>query len=165
MSFHRWKWSLIAFVLVLFTDYISKLYILTTMPLAAGVVVPSIPVFEGFLGGIDCSITHTINKGAAWGAFSSYPQVLLILRIIFIAILIAYTAFSAETKYRIPLSMIIGGAIGNVADFFLYGHVIDMIHFRFYTYDYPVFNIADSAICIGTAWIFALLLLEQKRGA
>jgi signal peptidase II len=107
-------------------------------------------VFHFF--GIDCSLTHAINTGAAWGSFASMPHFLVCIRIILILGLIAYLALSTTLPacFRLPFILIASGALANVLDFFLYGHVIDMIHFVFWGYDYPVFNVADSAICIGT---------------
>jgi len=55
-----------------------------------------------------------------------------------------------EIKFRqVPLTMIIAGAVGNVVDSFVYGHVIDMVHFVFWGYSFPVFNVADSCIFLG----------------
>ena len=52
------------------------------------------------------------------------------------------------------------GALCNILDYFFYGHVIDMLHFVFWGYDYPVFNVADSFICIGVFWLFFASLKE-----
>lgn len=111
-------------------------------------------VFEDFFG-IEFSISHAINKGAAWGSFSAYQVPLLLLRLCFIGGLITYLFFfNKHTSKVIPLILIIAGAIGNVADYFIYGHVIDMFHFVLWGYDFPVFNIADTSISIGIAWLF-----------
>ena len=50
------------------------------------------------------------------------------------------------------MTLILAGAISNVIDTFVYGHVVDMIHFTFWGYDYAVFNLADSAVCLGVFW-------------
>ena len=110
-------------------------------------------VFQNFLG-IDCTLTYAINKGAAWGCFGNFPYLLLALRLVLIGALFLYLLFfQVPQNYRLPLTLILSGAFGNVCDFFLYGHVIDMIHFVFWGYDYPVFNVADSLIFIGTCMI------------
>lgn len=109
-----------------------------------------IAIFKDFQG-IEFSIVHATNKGAAWGTFSEYASVLLIFRILLIGFLIYYYFKHHSLFIRLPLALIIAGALGNVIDIFLYGHVVDMFHFIFFGYDYPVFNIADSAICIGVA--------------
>jgi signal peptidase II len=51
------------------------------------------------------------------------------------------------------LALILGGAIGNLIDRTLYGHVIDFIDVYYKTYHYPAFNIADSAITLGAAFL------------
>lgn len=109
-----------------------------------------IGIFPDFHG-IEFSIVHATNKGAAWGAFSEFSSWLLVLRILLIGFLLFYYFKHQSLSIRFPLALIIAGALGNVIDIFLYGHVVDMIHFIFFGYDYPVFNIADSAICIGVA--------------
>jgi signal peptidase II len=119
-----------------------------------------IGVFKDFLG-IEFSISHQINRGAAWGAFSEFQIYLLYLRIALVVGLLTYAAgFNKKTSWNIPLAMIIAGATGNVLDYFVYGHVVDMLHFVLWRYDFPVFNIADSSIFIGICW---LLLISGRQ--
>lgn len=116
-----------------------------------------IGVFRNFFG-IEFSISHAINFGAAWGLGSSYQQELLILRVgLVIALLIYMLAFNSNRFATIPLILIITGAVANIGDYFIYGHVVDMFHFVLWGYDYPVFNVADISIFLG---ISALLLLS-----
>lgn len=106
--------------------------------------------------GIEFVITHVINKGAMWGLFANYPFLLVSIRIFIIGILGYYLCTKQISNYRRTcLIMILAGAIGNVFDCIVYGHVIDMFCFIFWGYIYPVFNIADSAIFCG---IFMMLL-------
>lgn len=121
-----------------------------------------VSIFHNFLG-ISCSITHAVNTGAAWGYFGNFPHALLVLRFFLICGLITYLVFwQMPAKFRLPLVLILSGAIGNVLDFFLYGHVIDMIHFVFWGYDYPVFNVADMLIFIGTFLILFMTIREKE---
>lgn len=118
-------------------------------------------ILQNFFG-IDLQITRTANYGAAWGIFSDFPQALVWLRFALIAGLICYLLFfNDRPSWRLPLVLIISGAIGNVIDYFIYGYVVDMIHFCFWGYDYPVFNIADSSIFIGSVWIILSAFLEK----
>lgn len=122
-----------------------------------------IGVFSNFLG-IEFSLVHATNRGAAWGIFADWQMGLLILRILMILILLGYALFFNQRRIlSFPLALIIAGATGNVLDFFLYGHVIDMFHFVFWHYDYPVFNVADSAIFVGIAWFIFDSLRQQDR--
>ena len=56
-----------------------------------------------------------------------------------------------ETRLAVALSLILGGAIGNLIDRSIYGYVIDFFHLYYQDWHYPAFNIADSVICIGAA--------------
>lgn len=124
-----------------------------------------IPVFENFLG-IEFSIVHATNKGAAWGMFANYQHLLLYLRAFFIVALFGYIFFYNKKRgFDIPLMLVAVGAFSNVLDFFLYGHVIDMLHFVLWGYDYPVFNIADAAIFTGIFWLFVASLVAERKQA
>jgi signal peptidase II len=114
------------------------------------------------LWGIEFSINHMTNKGAAWGLFGHYQLPLLIFRMGLIGGLGVYLfCFNRRFSWQIPLMLILAGAIGNVLDYFLYGHVVDMLHFVLWGYDFPVFNLADSAITIGISSLFLLSCFEK----
>jgi signal peptidase II len=137
-------------------DYISKALISFYFQPAqyAPPIFPfgGIGIFQNWLG-IDFCIHHVTNRGAAWGMFSGYQEALLIFRIAVIIGLFIYLFRSKNAKaYHFPLILILTGALANVTDYFLYGHVIDMFHFIFWGYSYPVFNVADSAIFCGIIW-------------
>lgn len=152
---HYLKAIAIAFC-VFILDLVSKLLVFHYVPIGYGAFsypYGGFPVFQDFLG-ISFSINHAINKGAAWGAFANFQIYLLVLRCFLIAGMIGYLAFfNRKPNWTIPFSIIIAGALGNVLDYFIYGHVIDMLHFVFWGYDYPIFNVADSAIFIGISWL------------
>jgi signal peptidase II len=112
-----------------------------------------IGVFQDFFG-IQSSIVHVTNKGAAWSAFSSYQAYLVAFRITLILVMVIFIAFFNKNKSILfPFILILAGAVGNIIDYFAYGHVVDMIYFNFWGYSYPVFNIADTAVTIGVVWI------------
>lgn len=120
-------------------------------------------VFQNFFG-IDFCLNNVGNRGAAWGMFGSMQIPLLIFRIIVTLGLVGYLFLSPKSKpHHIPLTLVIAGALGNVVDYFIYGHVIDMFHFVFWGYSYPVFNIADSAIFCGVAWMLLQPMNAKKR--
>ena len=64
-----------------------------------------------------------------------------------------------EFLQPLAFSLIIGGAIGNVIDRFVFGAVVDFLYFHIGRYGWPAFNVADSAICVGVA----LMILAQLR--
>jgi signal peptidase II len=77
-----------------------------------------------------------------------------------------------QTLFCFALSLVLGGAVGNVIDRLLYGHVIDFLDFHwdwlaplFYQGHFPAFNIADSAISVGTVCLIVDELGRVKRSA
>lgn len=142
---------------VLVLDILTKWTVYTAIPPIStsfwGYPYAGIPVFQNFLG-IEFSIVHATNKGAAWGVFADFQTPLLILRILLIIALSGYLfIFNRRKAYVIPICLLIAGALGNVIDYFHYGVVVDMFKFVFWGYHYPVFNVADTAITIGIVWM------------
>ncbi len=149
--------ALMLAIFVLGLDQYTKWYTNQYIPLINphDLVYPynGIGVFENFLG-VEFSISHVKNRGAAWGAFSDHQIVLIYVRLALIVGLICYSVWSAKAReWWLPLALIIAGACSNVLDYFLYGHVIDMFHFVLWGYDFAVFNIADSSVFLGVTWI------------
>lgn len=164
-SYLRFISFLLLGMLLLFGDFYSKAWCYHLLPAAEIPLYPShkeIVVFQDFLG-VDFFITLTMNKGAAWGILSSFQLPLLSLRILVaLALLIYLLFFLRDKKKALPLFLILVGAVGNVIDFFLYGSVVDFLHFNLWGYHFPVFNVADSLISIGVFCLFFLLLFEKK---
>lgn len=122
-----------------------------------------IPIFRDFLG-IEFSIVHETNRGAAWGVFAEWQHYLLYFRILLLVGLLIYLfLYNKKRSWEIPLTLIIAGAFGNIVDYFYYHHVVDMFYFVFWNYRYPVFNVADSAIFIGIVWLFLLSWIEEHK--
>jgi signal peptidase II len=61
----------------------------------------------------------------------------------------------------LPVSLILGGAIGNLIDRVRFGYVIDFLDFHARGWHYATFNVADSAVSIGAAWLIVRLLYES----
>lgn len=153
-------------ILVLVLDQLTKGFVYTYLPVIDSSFYwypyGGIGVFKNFAG-IEFSINHMTNTGAAWGVLGNYQLILIILRIGLILGLFVYLfKFNEHISWRLPLILIIAGALGNVIDFFIYGHVIDMFHFVLWGYDFPVFNVADSAISIGITSLFILSFLKES---
>lgn len=151
---------------VLVTDILSKYLTHRTLPVmnrdALWYPYGGVGVFKNFFG-IEFSISHQINYGAAWGTFAEYQIHLLYLRVALIFGLLIYAIFfNKHEGWRIPLALIIAGALGNVIDYFIYGHVVDMIHFVLWGFDFPVFNIADTAIFLGIASLIIMSSFEKS---
>ncbi|MFN0065814.1 MAG: signal peptidase II [Chlamydiales bacterium] len=156
-SYGRTASLLLLGLALLFIDFFTKAYIYNLVPLSR-------PVFQNFLGGIDFYFSLTFNKGAAWGLFSNFRYLLVAVRIAVIVGLFVYLFFRCDNrKMDAPLVLVLAGAIGNIVDFFLYGYVVDFLHFRFFGHSFAVFNIADALISIGVAWLFLLFLFTKKK--
>ncbi len=155
-----WKDALALFFValaILAVDFISKGMINFYFQPSelSSIVFPfgGVSIFQNLLG-IDFCIHHVTNRGAAWGIGSGLQDLLLVVRIAVVVGLIAYMRLSPKVReYRYPLIMIIAGGLGNIFDYFIYGHVIDMFHLVFWGYSYPVFNIADASIFLGIVWL------------
>ncbi len=123
-----------------------------------------IGVFQNFLG-IDFCINKASNTGGAWSLFSDYPKALLTARIGIILTLFCYTIFFNKERERdLPFMLILTGAAANIADFFIYGSVVDMFHFILWGYSFPVFNVADMLIFFGVSSILIQELFKKVRG-
>jgi signal peptidase II len=125
-------------------------------------------------------LNYVRNLGAAWGALSGLPSAIRIPFFygvtIFAVIIIGLYLRSTPPHHRLAtyaLTLILSGAIGNFIDRIRYGYVIDWIDVRWnllgWQYDFPNFNIADSAITVGVSLLLIdMLILEsirQKKGS
>lgn len=111
------------------------------------------------------NLTLAYNKGAAFSVLAAEAgwQRYLFTAIGLLAA--AYITFllirhSGQKLFCLALSLIMGGALGNVIDRLMYGHVIDFLDFHYQeVYHFAAFNLADSAICLGAA----LFILDELR--
>jgi signal peptidase II len=71
---------------------------------------------------------------------------------------------TGQTLFCLALSLLLGGAVGNVIDRMLYSHVIDFLDFYYGTWHFPAFNVADSAITLGAGLLILDELLRVRRG-
>ncbi|MDD3400666.1 MAG: signal peptidase II [Eubacteriales bacterium] len=109
-------------------------------------------------------LTYVQNRGAAWGILSNATIVLIIITFIFCGLLVWLTIRNHKnftTLSRIIVALIFAGAVGNLIDRVLLGYVRDMIEVTFVSF--PVFNIADSSIVIGTILLVIEVLFIKKN--
>ena len=104
------------------------------------------------------------NRGAAFSLFSSasgWQRELFIAIAVIASVWVIYLlrTYSRQTLFCFALSLILGGAIGNVIDRVLFGAVIDFLDFHVAGYHWPAFNVADAAITCGAV----LLVWEGLR--
>ena len=125
-----------------------------------------VPVIEPFL-----NWTLAYNYGAAFSFLADaggwqkwfFSGLALVMSLFLIVYLIK--APRKATLLSFGLALVLGGAVGNLIDRLLHGHVIDFIHVHYANvWDYPIFNVADMGISIGVVLIVIdMLFLEKKR--
>jgi signal peptidase II len=152
----RWLMLVIALAIV-GLDRVTKLWIVAHIKMGHAIVV--IPkVFR---------LTHVLNTGAAFSMFESTPSPALVRNLLIAFSLIAVVVVLAllwkmgrsVTMTSVALALILGGAIGNLYDRIRLQYVVDFLEVHIFSYHWPDFNVADSAIVIGAC----LLLLEMIR--
>lgn len=112
------------------------------------------------------SLTNVRNFGAGFSILQNQRLFLIIVPIIAMMVL-SYLLVTEKNKRKITsisYILIISGAIGNLIDRIRLGYVIDFLDFIIFTYDFPVFNIADCFITIGCFLFIVDNLLGNKNG-
>jgi signal peptidase II len=147
----KWLWlSLLAVIL----DQMSKFAIADSMQLYQSISI--MPYFN---------LTYVHNTGAAFSFLSEaggwqrwfFAGLAFVISVV-IAVWLARLK-QQETLLAVALSLVLGGAIGNLIDRLAYGYVIDFLDVYYQTWHWPAFNIADSAITLGV-----MLMLAESFG-
>ena len=146
--------EIVTILSVLAADQLSKQIVRQTLPLH-----DTINVIPGFL-----DLTHVQNTGAAFGLLNAaeFPYKPAVMIGIAAIALVAIAAYGAQLGFherlaRFGLSLILGGAFGNLIDRALAGHVVDFVDVYWGTSHFWAFNVADSAISVGAV----LVLLDM----
>lgn len=114
----------------------------------------SIALVRNFL-----DITYTQNPGAAFSMLAEAPPwvresfLMLLSSVLSVVLLVLIVRADRVSVNSIAFAMILGGACGNLIDRAIRGQVIDFVRAHYYQLNYPIFNVADSAISIGVALI------------
>jgi len=149
------RWFGVA-ALVVVLDYAAKAAVLAAFaPGESRVLAPFI------------NLVLVFNKGAAFSLLASAPgwQTLVFAAIAIVAsVVIAYLLHRNRDKslFCLGLALILGGALGNLYDRLVYGHVVDFLDFHAAGWHWPAFNVADSAITVGAAILIAEGFLQKK---
>ena len=117
-------------------------------------------------------LTHVENRGAAFGLFADSPAqwkiaMLVLFSIVALVIVLAllWRNSHAMTTTGIGLALILGGAAGNLWDRLLNGRVVDFLLFYVGQYQWPAFNVADSAIVCGAGLLVIEILFAKAPAA
>lgn len=144
-------WTLIALACV-GVDLLTKQLVIAGMELY-----DSIPLLPGII-----ELRYIRNEGAAWGIFSEQRWIFMALSAVAIIALplIIYKFRKAPFLFGFSLSLILGGAIGNMIDRIFYGSVVDFLNFQFI--EFPVFNAADCFVTVGAVLMFVYIIFLDK---
>lgn len=156
----RLPWLLLISAAIIAADRLTKTWVAAHIPLAS-----AIPVVPHVL-----RISHWLNEGAAFSLFadSTSPHTVRWTLIGFsllaaVGVLIAMARLGQRFNLTtVALALILGGALGNVHDRIVYGSVVDFIEVHIFSYHWPDFNVADSAIVTGACLLLLDSLLSKK---
>jgi signal peptidase II len=154
-------WVLIGAVTIpiILLDQATKLFVKAHMELYE-----SIAIVRNYL-----DITYTLNPGAAFSMLANAPlwvrrAFLMTLASSAIAVLIVLLYRSARVSVTsIAYALIAGGAAGNLIDRAYRGQVIDFVRAHYYDLNYPIFNVADSAISIGVTLLIVMTIFGNEE--
>ncbi len=126
---------------------------------------PSIELIPGVL-----ELFYLENRGMAFGlmnrpdpGMASYLLIAVTVIAVILILLWAFRLRHEDRRLLFGLSLILGGAVGNLIDRVRIREVIDFIDVYIGSYHWPAFNIADSAITVGTCWIAVCIILFNKK--
>ena len=144
----------IAILALIGLDWLTKYWIQTSMALN-----DTIPVIDGIF-----HITYIHNYGAAFSILQGKQSFLLIVTGIAMTAILAYMVIGQIKKKAAPmelssLALILAGGIGNIIDRVRFGYVVDFFDFRIW----PIFNVADIAVCCGCGLLVFYVLIWEPR--
>jgi len=133
---------------VFLLDQLTKFFFTKILPLGS-----SFPVVKGVF-----HLTLVHNRGAAFGILKGQVPVFILTSLLAIILIFAnFNKHRHKKLYSAALSLVLAGALGNLADRLFFGYVVDFLDFRVW----PVFNVADCAITVG-AILLGLAMLKEK---
>lgn len=152
----KWYWFVLSIVIVV-ADQASKYWVgVSLIPYKPVPVIPMLNITLAYNTGAAFSFLSGAGDWHRW-FFAGFSLLVSILLIIWL--------FRTPAQDRIQsagLSLILGGAVGNLIDRGLQGYVIDFIDVYYEHHHFATFNLADSAICIGAALLVLDLLVNKK---
>jgi signal peptidase II len=155
--YHLMVWPAVAVIVL---DQLSKWAVLRSLR-----VHECVPVLTGFF-----DLVHVRNRGMAFGLmnrpgidFTFYFLVAASLGAVVLLLVWFLKLKDGDSRLTLGLSLILGGAVGNLIDRLRFREVIDFLDFYLGQYHWPVFNLADSAITVGTFLVALSLIFKRKE--
>ena len=152
---------LVVSVAVIVLDQLTKWWVLSSLP-----EYTAIPVIDGFWNWY-----RTYNTGAAFSFLSDaggWQKYFFVVLAVAISGLLGWWLSRTprrDWKSALPYALVIGGALGNVVDRLMHGHVVDFIQWYWRDYYWPAFNVADAAIVAGAVGIALFGLFSKPATA
>ena len=141
-------------IILLLIDQISKIILDKVLVLGK-----SYTVLDRFL-----YITKAYNNGVSFSMLSGKRALIIVISLAVMIFLYFYMKkFKENKKNIIAFSLVFGGLFGNLIDRIIHGHVIDFIDFYVFNYNYPIFNLADSFICIGIIMLLYSIYMGEDN--
>ena len=154
----NYRWLILPALGVVFFDQLTKQIIIKSLT-----IYETVPVIQGFF-----DLVHVRNRGMAFGIMNdakSNSGTWLLLAMSSVAIVLLLVWFfrlkDEGVFFTLSLSLILGGAVGNIIDRLRFGEVVDFLDVYVGAYHWPAFNVADAAITVGTFMIAANLLFAR----
>lgn len=151
----RWIWLSVAVVIL---DQITKQLVESSF-----LVFEVMPLFPSV------NLTLVYNEGAAFSFLSDQSGwqrwffILIGLMVSLVLVIWINRLAVSQRLSAIALSLVVGGAIGNILDRLLLGHVVDFIDVYYREWHWPAFNVADSAISVGVILMLIDTVREERR--
>ncbi|WP_241156664.1 signal peptidase II [Bacillus sp. FJAT-42376] len=147
--------SYILAIVIIILDQLTKWLVVQNLEIG-----DQVPVIENFL-----YITSHRNEGAAWGILQGQMWFFYIVTLVVIGAIVYYIQKFVKKAglLGVALGLMLGGAIGNFIDRVLHQQVVDFVQTFIFSYNFPIFNIADSALCVGVILLFIQMLFDSKN--
>lgn len=143
-------------IITLFLDQISKIIAGLYLTLNESKI-----IIKNFF-----SLTYVYNDGAAWSILNNQRFLLIIIGIASLFIIYSYIKdFKENRRNNLAFGLLIGGILGNLLDRLFLGYVRDFLDFYIFGYNYPIFNIGDSAIFIGVILLVVAVVKGEDYGS
>ncbi len=142
-------------------DQLTKLWVVhfSGMPLGAYPPFGGFEIIPGFF-----NLVYAVNPGAAWGIGAGFGWAFVLLAVLALAAIFRFRKQLEleRVPYQWAFGLMGGGIIGNALDRITRGHVVDFLDFDLQFYRWPTFNIADTAIVIGAAWLIIFSQFDNR---
>lgn len=147
--------DVLAIIFLLFLDQLTKYLAIINLKGQ-----PAVSLIDGIL-----ELQYLENKGAAFGMLQNKKTLFIFMTVVMLTV-IFYVFFKLPQKkkfviWQVFMCLICAGGIGNMIDRIRYDYVVDFIYFK--VIDFPVFNVADIMITIGTVLFFIVVLFFVKE--